>query len=131
MGGMGTDDSRSASERGLNAALARAGMGEASGLARLTGGATMESWRFASNGEAYVLRRAPSLEFMEGRPYGHDSEAAIIAAAFEAGVTAPEVVLVLQSEDGIGSGGVHDGDGEFLWQFGVAVASDGSVYVAN
>ncbi len=104
MGGMGTDESRSAIERGLNAALARAGMGEASGLARLTGGATMESWRFACDREDYVLRRAPSLEFMEGRPYGHDSEAAIIAAAFEAGVTAPEVVLVLEPDDGIGSG---------------------------
>ncbi|MDP4573545.1 phosphotransferase [Qipengyuania sp. G39] len=101
---MGTDDSRSAIERGLNEALARAGMGEASGLARLTGGATMESWRFACGGEDYVLRRAPSLEFMEGRPYGHDSEAAIIGAAFDAGVTAPEVVLVLEPEDGIGSG---------------------------
>ena len=101
---MGTDDSRSAIERGLNEALARAGMGEASGLARLTGGATMESWRFACGGEDYVLRRAPSVEFMEGRPFGHDSEAAIIGAAFEAGVTAPEVVLVLQPEDGIGSG---------------------------
>ena len=41
---------------------------EASGLARLTGGATMESWRFACDREDYVLRRAPSLEFMEGRP---------------------------------------------------------------
>lgn len=104
MGCMGTDDSRSAIGRGLNEALARAGMGEASGLARLTGGATMESWRFACDGEHYVLRRAPSLEFMEGRPYGHHSEAAIIGAAFDAGVTAPEVVLVLQPDDGIGSG---------------------------
>lgn len=104
MGCMGTDDSRSAIGRSLNEALARAGMGEASGLARLTGGATMESWRFACDGKDYVLRRAPSLEFMEGRPYGHDSEAAIIGAAFDAGVTAPEVVLVLQPDDGIGSG---------------------------
>ncbi len=68
----------------------------------------MESWRFtcAKDGqnEAFVLRRAPSLEFMEGRPFGHDVEAAVIRAAFSAGVTAPEVAAELEPEDGIGSG---------------------------
>ncbi len=53
---------------------------------------------------AFVLRRAPSLEFMEGRPFGHDIEAAIIRAARAAGVTAPQVVVELVPEDGIGSG---------------------------
>lgn len=64
----------------------------------------MESWRFASGGNDYVLRRAPTLEFMEGRPFGHDTEAAIIRAAYKAGVTAPEVVAQLIPQDGIGSG---------------------------
>jgi aminoglycoside phosphotransferase (APT) family kinase protein len=41
---------------------------------------------------------------MEGRPYGHDTEAAVIEAARVRGVTAPEVVAVLEPEDGIGSG---------------------------
>ncbi len=89
---------------GLEIALARVGLGAPEGLMRLTGGATMESWRFDANGSAYVLRRAPSLEFMEDRPYGHDVEAAIIRAAHSKGVTAPEVLVELEPDDGIGSG---------------------------
>jgi aminoglycoside phosphotransferase (APT) family kinase protein len=71
---------------------------------RLTGGAVMESWRFAAGGQPYVLRRAPSLAFMQGRPYGHAVEAALIEAARAKGVTAPEVVAVLEEADGLGSG---------------------------
>ncbi len=89
---------------GLSRVLARAGMEAPAELERLTGGATMESWRFLSGGEAFVLRRAPSLEFMADRPFGHDTEAAVIRAAKAAGVTAPEVIAELQLEDGIGSG---------------------------
>ncbi len=89
---------------GLARACARARLGKPEGLHRLTGGATMESWRFEAAGEGFVLRRAPSLEFMEDRPYGHDVEAAVIRAAKAAGVTAPEVMVELELEDGIGSG---------------------------
>ncbi|MCL4672365.1 MAG: phosphotransferase family protein [Sphingomonadaceae bacterium] len=89
---------------GLKRAMARVGASEPSGLHRLTGGATMESWRFSSGGEDYVLRRAPSLAFIDGRPFGHATEAAVIRAARAAGVTAPEVVTVLEQGDGIGSG---------------------------
>lgn len=64
----------------------------------------MESWRFSCGEDDFVLRRAPSLEFMEDRPFGHATEAAVIEAARAAGVTAPEVVAVLEPEDGIGSG---------------------------
>lgn len=64
----------------------------------------MESWRFESGRDSFVLRRAPSLAFMEGRPYGHDTEAAVIRAAHAAGVTAPEVVTVLEPGDELGSG---------------------------
>nr|WP_237440717.1 phosphotransferase [Erythrobacter ramosus] len=71
---------------------------------RLTGGAVMESWRFGAGDAAHVLRRAPSLAFMEGRPYGHGVEAALIEAARAKGVTAPEVVAVLEEADGLGSG---------------------------
>jgi aminoglycoside phosphotransferase (APT) family kinase protein len=90
---------------GLARVCARVGLGALS-LAprRLTGGAVMESWRFACGGEAFVLRRAPSLAFMEGRPYGHHVEAALIEAARAKGVTAPEVVAVLEEADGLGSG---------------------------
>jgi aminoglycoside phosphotransferase (APT) family kinase protein len=90
---------------GLARVCARAGLGALS-LApqRLTGGAVMESWRFSAGGSDYVLRRAPSLAFMQGRPYGHATEAALIEAARAKGVTAPEVVAVLKEADGLGSG---------------------------
>ena len=104
MASMGQDETRAAIKGGLEQALARIGKGPPESLARLTGGATMESWRFTSGGEEFVLRRAPSLAFMDGRPFNHDSEAAIIRAAHAAGVNAPEVVVELVPEDGIGSG---------------------------
>ncbi|MEP2734936.1 MAG: phosphotransferase [Erythrobacter sp.] len=95
---------RDALEAGLARICERCSLGAPSELSRLTGGATMESWRFEACGKAFVLRRAPSLEFMKDRPFGHDTEAAVIRAAFDAGVTAPEVVAELEEVDGIGSG---------------------------
>lgn len=94
---------------GLARACARAGltMVEGSGaqdLTRLTGGATMESWQFSISGKDYVLRRAPSLEFIAERPMSHASEAFVIETARKVGVTAPEVLTVLEETDGIGSG---------------------------
>ncbi|QIG55386.1 phosphotransferase family protein [Altererythrobacter sp. BO-6] len=91
-------------ELGLARALARVGLSASTGLTRLTGGATMESWRFATGGEDLILRRAPSLAFIANRPMSHASEAAVIEAARAAGVTAPEVLTVLQESDGLGSG---------------------------
>lgn len=73
-------------------------------LGRLSGGANMESWSFDWGGAGYVLRRAPSSEMMEGRPFGHDVEAAIVRAARAAGVSAPEIVGELVASDGLGSG---------------------------
>ncbi|MDJ0979952.1 MAG: phosphotransferase family protein [Erythrobacter sp.] len=89
---------------GLARVCARAGLSPPTGLERLTGGATMESWRFLCGARAFVLRRAPSLAFMDDRPFGHDIEAEIIRQANAAGVTAPRVVAELLPEDGIGSG---------------------------
>lgn len=90
---------------GLARVCARVGLGALSyPPQRLTGGAVMESWRFSAGGCHYVLRRAPSIAFMEGRPYGHAVEAALIEAARAKGVTAPEVVAVLDEADGLGSG---------------------------
>jgi aminoglycoside phosphotransferase (APT) family kinase protein len=64
----------------------------------------MESWRFSAGDAICVLRRAPSLEMMAGRPLDHAAEAALIRAAYAAGVMAPEVLVELVPEDGIGSG---------------------------
>ena len=89
----------------LSAFMTRiAGPGALSCLARLSGGANMESWAFAWGGAAYVLRRAPSDDYMAGRPYGHAVEAALVAAAHAGGVKAPEVVGVLADADGLGTG---------------------------
>jgi aminoglycoside phosphotransferase (APT) family kinase protein len=73
-------------------------------ITRLSGGANMESSAFDYACAGYVLRRAPSAEFMAGRVYGHDVEAAVVRAAFAAGVKAPEVVAELFPEDEIGTG---------------------------
>lgn len=89
---------------GLTVALQRVGLPAPEGLERLSGGANMESWRFNAGSEVCVLRRAPSFEFMAGRPMSHASEAALIRAARASGVMAPEVLVELQLEDGIGSG---------------------------
>ena len=89
---------------GLTRALRRVGLPQPQGLERLTGGATMESWRFVAGDAAFVLRRAPSEKAMEGRAFGHDVEARIIAAAYDAGVLAPQMLTVLEPSDGLGSG---------------------------
>lgn len=64
----------------------------------------MESFAFAWAGRDYVLRRAPSAAYMADRPFGHVDEAALVMAAFDAGVKAPEVVGVLEDGDGMGTG---------------------------
>ena len=91
-------------EQGLTAALARIGLPAPSALERLSGGANMESWRFASGENLCVLRRAPSAEMMAGRALDHAGEAALIRAAHSAGVTAPEVLVELEPNDGLGTG---------------------------
>ncbi len=73
-------------------------------VTRLSGGANMESSAFDYAGAGYVLRRAPSAEFMAERVYGHDVEAAVVRAAFLVGVKAPEVVAELMPDDNFGTG---------------------------
>src|SRR3546814_18935363 len=41
---------------------------------------------------------------MADRPFGHVDEAALVMAAFDAGVKAPEVVGVLEAGEGLGTG---------------------------
>jgi aminoglycoside phosphotransferase (APT) family kinase protein len=87
--------------------LARRTLGgdaEIENLHRLTGGANMESWSFDYAGAGYVLRRAPSPDMMAERPYGHDVEAAVVRAAFAAGVKAPEIVGEIEAADALGTG---------------------------
>jgi aminoglycoside phosphotransferase (APT) family kinase protein len=78
--------------------------GAITNLTRLSGGANMESWSFDCGEKGYVLRRAGSAELMAGRAFGHDVEAALVRAAFAAGVKAPEIVGELEADDGLGTG---------------------------
>jgi aminoglycoside phosphotransferase (APT) family kinase protein len=89
----------------LGKAMARAGHhGAVTGLRRLTGGANMESWLFACGEARFVLRRAPSAEWLEGRSLTMADEARLIRLARAGGVPAPEVVLELVPEDALGIG---------------------------
>ena len=64
----------------------------------------MESWSFDYAGQGYVLRRSPSADMMAGRTYGHDVEAAVVRAAFAAGVKAPEIMGEVSAADHLGTG---------------------------
>ncbi len=77
---------------------------EIKALLRLSGGANMESSSFDYGGRGYVLRRAPSAAFMDGRSFGHDVEAALVRAARQGGVRAPEIIAELEPGDGLGTG---------------------------
>jgi aminoglycoside phosphotransferase (APT) family kinase protein len=87
----------------------RLGGEDASGIARLSAGATQEIWRFnmASAGAEVplILRRAPGggLRLSE-TAVGLETEAALIEAAAGAGVPVPQVRCVLEAEDGLGHG---------------------------
>lgn len=77
---------------------------EVENLIRLTGGANMESWSFDYAARGYILRRSPSAEMMAGRTFGHDVEAAVVRAAFMAGVKAPEILREIEVADNLGTG---------------------------
>jgi aminoglycoside phosphotransferase (APT) family kinase protein len=110
-------------QRALDAIAPRLlpGAGRASGLQRLSGGASQETWRFKlsagdSPPQRFVLRRSPS--GAAARSAGNPSladEARIIARVAEAGVPVAPVRLVLDPGMGLGDGYVmHHVDGETL-----------------
>ncbi|MFM2370319.1 MAG: hypothetical protein RIS85_41, partial [Pseudomonadota bacterium] len=106
-------------EAQLESVMVRAGVpGPVGGLQRLSGGANMESWLFSCGPNSpddspaaprpaaprFVLRRAPSAEWIAARPLDMAGEAALIRHAFSGGVLSPEVVAELVPEDGLGIG---------------------------
>lgn len=96
-------------EAALTRVLARIAPGSITGLARLSGGANMESWSIDWRGDdgaahGFILRRSPSPEWSAGRPFGLSTEAALVQAARAGGVLAPEVATVLEPADGLGDG---------------------------
>ncbi len=98
---------------GLQQALKRnlAGLQEVGPLTRLSGGASQETWAFDATVDGqqrrYILRRAPggaSSGGTMGASPGLPTEAKVIEAARRAGVVAPEVVAILEPQDGAGDG---------------------------
>jgi aminoglycoside phosphotransferase (APT) family kinase protein len=79
------------------------------GAARLSGGASQETWSFDivhPNGTiGAILRRAPQgYGAAPARAAGLIAEAALMQLAHAAGVPSPEVLHVLQPDDGLGTG---------------------------
>ncbi len=78
------------------------------GLARLSGGATQEIWRFdlvsAKGATPLILRRAPGGERTSTAAVGLETEAQLILAAGANGVPVPPVLYVLEPGDGLGHG---------------------------
>lgn len=96
---------------GLAALLSAAGApAQVSGLKRLSGGASQETWAFDARGadgapRALILRRAPpGAELRGSGNAGLEAEALLIRQAAAAGVPVPEVVAVLRPEHGLGQG---------------------------
>lgn len=80
------------------------------GLKQLSGGASQETWAFDAKvgpqSKPLILRRAPNgivTKRTTSAP-DHTTEAAIIRAAFDAGVPVPAIMYVLEERDGLGPG---------------------------
>ncbi|MDM7957924.1 phosphotransferase family protein [Blastomonas sp.] len=90
-----------------------AGQGPLTGLQRLSGGASMQSWRFAWGHDLLILRRMPDGLSGDDAAIGSDSlslegQADVIACAGEHGVSAPAVRARLHPEDHLGEGFIMD-----------------------
>jgi aminoglycoside phosphotransferase (APT) family kinase protein len=85
------------------------GASGATGAAKLSGGASQETWSFdivhPDGHVGAILRRAPQgYGASPSRAAGLEAEAALMQLAYEAGVPSPRVMHVLQPEDGLGDG---------------------------
>ncbi|CCD91983.1 conserved hypothetical protein [Bradyrhizobium sp. ORS 375] len=81
----------------------------ARGAAKLSGGASQETWRFdivhPDGDVGAILRRSPKgYGAAPGRAAGLDNEAALMRLAHRAGVPSPEVLHVLRPSDDLGTG---------------------------
>lgn len=86
----------------LEDALAKLGLGPVSGVRRLSGGASQETWAFKAGERDLILRRKPEGLTGSGNAIGLDKEAALIQAAERQGAPVPPVVHVCTPEDGLG-----------------------------
>jgi aminoglycoside phosphotransferase (APT) family kinase protein len=88
-------------------------MSKVSGLTRLSGGASQETWAFeiidgAQQTRRLILRRCPIEGPRNQEALGLATEAALICAAKEIGVLVPKVVHVCVPSDGFGDAFVMD-----------------------
>jgi aminoglycoside phosphotransferase (APT) family kinase protein len=79
------------------------------GAAKLSGGASQETWTFdivhPSGNVGAILRRAPQgYGASPSRAAGLDAEAALMQLAHGAGLPSPRVMHVLEPQDGLGAG---------------------------
>src|SRR5438105_12911093 len=79
------------------------------GAAKLSGGASQETWTFdivhARGNTGAILRRAPpGYGASPGRAAGLDAEATLMQLAHDAGLPSPRVMHVLKPEDELGTG---------------------------
>src|SRR5690348_6491037 len=79
------------------------------GAAKLSGGASQETWSFdilhPAGSFGAILRRSPKgYGAAPTRAAGLDAEARLMRLAHEAGLPSPKVMHVLQPEDDLGSG---------------------------
>ncbi len=79
------------------------------GAAKLSGGASQETWSFdivhAGGHVGAILRRAPpGYGASPTRAAGLDAEAVLMQLAYEAGLPSPRVMHVLTPQDGLGTG---------------------------
>jgi aminoglycoside phosphotransferase (APT) family kinase protein len=98
---------REAVETALNALAPAlvAGAGGISGLTRLSGGASQETWKFDVIGAAqstFILRRSPFESPRNGEAIGQIVEASIINQARMGGAKVPLIAHICQPEDGLG-----------------------------
>src|SRR3954452_25481886 len=86
-----------------------AGATAVTGAAKLSGGASQETWSFdivhPDGNIGAILRRAPpGYGASPGRAPGLDAEAALMQLAHDAGLPSPRVMHVLKPEDQLGTG---------------------------
>ena len=86
----------------LEDALSKLGLGPVSGLRRLSGGASQETWAFKAGERDLILRRKPEGLTMSGNAIGLAKEAALIQAAERQGAPVPPVAHVCGPDDGLG-----------------------------
>jgi aminoglycoside phosphotransferase (APT) family kinase protein len=87
------------------------GATDVTGAAKLSGGASQETWTFdivhPSGNVGAVLRRAPpgyDVSPSPSRAAGIEAEAVLMQLAYEAGLPSPRVLHVLKPEEGLGRG---------------------------